>query len=493
MNSIYLFLLKSVLVSGVLVLWYWLGLRNKRLHNYNRFYLLFALCASITVPLLHFQWFTLTTAPSAPLPRAFVLLQSVNDNSKIEHEPSGQAAMQAINWNAVVFSITALISLALLVILVARILWVMRLARNCPKTSVQGIGVIHTDVQKAPFSFLRFLFWKNSIPLESENGKTIFRHELTHIRQKHTYDKLACQLLTCLFWFNPFYWLIQKELNMIHEFIADENAIAENDTEAFAKMLLQTHNNGSYLIPEHQFFSSPIKRRIIMLQTTSKTRYALLRQLLLFPLVAGAIMIFSFTPLKSNKIVKAEKKIVLVVDAGHGGLDAGAQYNGLKEKDLNLRVANKLKELAPEYNIEAHLIRSSDEYILLAERVNISNKLHPDDFISVHVNNVKIDPKTDIGKGNFDIWINMDNPQTERSKELGWAIFQNMTRIGGKQRNNWQTHERIYVCTHNNAPSVLMELGDIKNKEQMDRLTNDDKLTELCNAILKGVVESHGN
>jgi hypothetical protein len=38
-----------------------------------------------------------------------------------------------------------------------------------------------------------------------------------------------------------------------------------------------------------------------------------------------------------------------------------------------------------------------------------------------------------------------------------------------------------------------MELGDIKNKEQMDRLTNDDKLTELCNAILKGVVESHGN
>src|SRR6185369_14934409 len=98
--------------------------------------------------------------------------------------------------------------------------------------------------------------------MQGEMGQLIFRHELTHIEQGHTYDKLVCQVLTCIFWFNPFYWIIQKELNIVHEFLADEQAVTNRDTETFAMMLLQPHNNGSYLVPQHHFFSSTVKRRL---------------------------------------------------------------------------------------------------------------------------------------------------------------------------------------------------------------------------------------
>lgn len=59
--------------------------------------------------------------------------------------------------------------------------------------------------------------------------------------------------MSSLFWVNPFYWLLQKELSTVHEFIADDVAIGDGDTEAFASMLLYAHNNGSYLSPSLSF------------------------------------------------------------------------------------------------------------------------------------------------------------------------------------------------------------------------------------------------
>ena len=92
----------------------------------------------------------------------------------------------------------------------------------------------------------------------SEEGQKIIRHELVHIREKHSYDKMISQIIVCLCWINPFYWLIQRELNIVHEFIADSKSIDEGDATSFAKMLLASHSNGRYLNPAHHFFESPV-------------------------------------------------------------------------------------------------------------------------------------------------------------------------------------------------------------------------------------------
>jgi hypothetical protein len=163
-----------------------------------------------------------------------------------------------------------------------------------------GYNLIETDLKQAPFSFLDNLFWRTNISMHEENGKKIFAHELTHIKEKHSYDKLFSQVLLCFFWINPFYWFIQKELNAVHEFIADSKSIQQGDTESFAIMLLQTHNEGRYLDPSHLFFNSSIKRRIIMLTTSKSVQYSWLRRLCALPILVLVTILLSF------KIVNAQ-------------------------------------------------------------------------------------------------------------------------------------------------------------------------------------------
>jgi hypothetical protein len=107
---------------------------------------------------------------------------------------------------------------------------------------------------------------------------------LAHIRGGHTYDNLFAQTLAAVLWMNPFYWLIRRELQMVHEFIADEASIATGDTETFARMLLQAYDDGRYLDPSHHFFHSPIQRRLLMISSSkppSRLRMALTLPVLL--------------------------------------------------------------------------------------------------------------------------------------------------------------------------------------------------------------------
>ncbi len=490
MNALILFLIKSVFVSAVLTTWYWFMLRNKRLHNYNRFYLLFTLYASIQLPLLHFQWFTIQSSTAAFAVPLSNLVKVISDTGSNEQKVIAQAVKTGINWNFVILIIAALVSLYLLTVLAIRIIWVMSITRKYPYSEMDGVRIVNTDLAKAPFSFLTWVFWKDTISLHSETGKLILRHELTHIRQRHTYDKLACQVITCIFWFNPFYWFIHKELSMIHEFIADENAIAENDTEAFAKMLLLAHNSGRYLVPEHQFFSSPIKRRLVMLQTSNKTTFTF-RRLMVLPLIASAIFAFSFTAGKTAKyeVARAEKKIVLVLDAGHGGSDGGCKDGNLLEKDVNLKIVKRIVELAPAYNIEVHLTRAADENVPLEARADLSNKLHPDAFISIHVNNTLLSGNA---PDSFEVFIpRIDQPVDDRSMKLANAVTTRIIGIGGVRKLNPMNRKpHLYVLTHNSAPCMLIEVGDIKCKKHMKDLNDPDKLDEFCSALLNGVVEA---
>ena len=496
MNELFLFLLKSIIVSGILCIWYMLFLKNRRLHNYNRFFLLFSLYASIQVPLLHFKWSPEYEKPLAVFTPAKMLLQTLNNTHDIQQNATN-TPVNDVDWKIIIILITVLISVGMITKMLIRIACVLRIGKQYPNTVTDGITIVHTDLHNAPFSFMNKIFWRDSISPLTVNGRLILRHELAHVKQKHTYDKLFCQLLTCIFWMNPFYWLIQKELNMVHEFIADEQSIINNSdgilemeyTDAFAKMLLQVHNHTNYFSPEHHFFSSPIKRRLTMLQLNKKVRASLIRRLGLLPLMAGTILIFAFSPQIVNKsiIIKADKKIVLVVDAGHGGDDEGCYSGLLFEKNLNLKVAEHIKMFAPNYNIEVHLTRENDKFMSLEERVDFSNKLHPDDFISIHVNDQQ---GKETGKGTFDIAINDKTAMIKESKRLAFAIFKHASRPEWEQKNAF-SEKNLFVLRNNTSAAVLIEIGDIKNKEQMQHIEDDVKLDELCNRILEGVVDAH--
>src|SRR5262249_23987391 len=146
------------------------------------------------------------------------------------------------------------------------------------------------------------------------------RHELFHIRQKHSYDILLMEVLTIFLWVNPFFHLIKKELKAIHEFLADEFAITENEKWQYAELLLmQALNTQIHLT--NPFFHNQIKRRIAMITSSSKPGYQYLRKLLVLPIAAVIVALFAFKYKSklNDPPAKAEKPITIVIDAGHGG------------------------------------------------------------------------------------------------------------------------------------------------------------------------------
>ena len=311
MDPVISYIIQSMILSGVLAGYYHIALRNKKFHVYNRFYILSALVASLVFPFIHFNLFTIHESRNMPLR----LLTGVFIIGDTHGSPTFHLTPA---WVAIGCSVA--VTIILLGGLLFRIRWIYRVRRANLPVRMPGYTLIPTDVPQAPFSFLQNLFWQRGLSIESGTGKTIMQHELTHIRQGHTYDKLFTQLAVCIYWINPSFWYFQKELNIIHEFLADAGSIAEGDAESFAIMLLESshnekyyHNPAHFPRPEHSFFHSSIKRRLVMITQSNKTPYPAWRQLLVLPVVTLLLAVFSFATGQAQTDPKKEPPPITVV------------------------------------------------------------------------------------------------------------------------------------------------------------------------------------
>lgn len=143
----------------------------------------------------------------------------------------------------------------------------------------------------------------------------ILKHELIHVKQKHTLDLVFFEVLRVLFWFNPLIYIYQSKLRVLHEFIADKEALKTQDKIAYYQNLLTQMfdtNNVSFI---NTFYKkSLIKKRIIMLQKSKSSQLKLAKYLLVIPMI--------FTMLFYNAAFAQEKD------------KAEAQYEELSDKEL---------------------------------------------------------------------------------------------------------------------------------------------------------------
>ncbi len=279
--ELFIYLVKSMILSGIFFGYYTLFLKNTIYHVYNRFYLLASMALSLVIPFFKLSMFTVSEEQAAGAKQVLIYLTQL---------PAAQVQQESIAWEILLI---ASISTLFVGYLAYSILKVFRLKSVSAKKQMGDFTFIETDLEEAPFSFFSNLFWKRSISIEDENGQKMLQHELTHIREKHSWDRLFSQLICSIFWMNPFNWIIQKELQNIHEFIADRDAVGAGEVDAFAKMLLQTYYGNHFLNPSHSFYYSSIKRRIIMLTTSKTPKYAYLRKVAVLPLVAISLVLFS--------------------------------------------------------------------------------------------------------------------------------------------------------------------------------------------------------
>jgi hypothetical protein len=280
METVLTYLLKMLICSALLYGYYRVALYNERFHQWNRFYLLAAMALSVLVPFIHIP------VVRAPEEGNFVtLIASLRWNAG-ESIPKQSIALQEVILTIVAFG--SLIFLIRFLISIAKI--VIAYYANPVSPLQSNVQLILTKLSQAPFSFFNWLFWRSDIDPASANGQRILNHELTHIYEHHTIDKLFTSLLLCLFWMNPFFWLMRNELVMIHEFLADRKAVNPQDRMALAEMILQgipfkTHVTNGLVNP---FFSSQIKRRLFMISTSKDPKYSYLRRISSLVLMAGS-------------------------------------------------------------------------------------------------------------------------------------------------------------------------------------------------------------
>ncbi len=381
-QSILLYLFQTILISGLFVGYYWVALRNKKFHYYNRFYLLSASVISLIAPLLNFDWFSIEEpvlyGSSEVLQFVLPLITSTTSSSSYQY-----------SWMDYALVISFLVTTALVIILFIQIMKVQILKKKSVVTPMDGFDFINTKEENAPFSFLNNLFWKESISLQDEGGQQIFKHEITHIQQKHTWDRIYCQIVASIFWVNPFNWIIQKELMTIHEFIADEEAVGNENVEIFAKMLLQTHYGNHFLNPTHQFFYSSIKRRIIMLTTSKNIKYSYARRLMVLPILVISVGLVSIkvnaTERITNKVASLKAVVFKVIT------DTAKPTEKLKFKSVIDTAISLADTIVIKDDIKKALFIMDGKTVSWEEMKN----LKPDDLIAINV--LKDDKATEYG------------------------------------------------------------------------------------------------
>lgn len=314
------YFLQVILCSALLMGYYWLVLRNKRFHQYNRFYLLAIALLSWIVPLIKIKW---GHAVVSSEPQVFQFLNVVAyNNSQIEEKIIRKNFQW--DWNVFSSSVYLLVSGILLISMIYALFRIYRLLKTHDCKSVGDVYLILTKAKGTPFSFFRYIFWNEEIDISSEAGKQILQHELTHVQQIHSFDKLLMQLVLIAGWFNPFFWLMKRELNLIHEFIADKKAVSNGDVATLAQMLLTAAYPRQQYMLTSPFFS-PIKRRLQMLANHKDPRFSYVRRLVVLPLLAMVVVLFAFRNKEQGthtlsvatvmeKVVEKGRELLLVED-----------------------------------------------------------------------------------------------------------------------------------------------------------------------------------
>ncbi len=168
---------------------------------------------------------------------------------------------------------------------------------------------------------------------------------------------------------------------------------------------------------------------------------------------------------------------VIVLDAGHGGSDPGAVNNKVQEANLTLGITLKLKKSLEDLGAKVVLTREDDSDKELAERTHKSNLVKPTIFVSVHINSCK-NPATDGIETYY--W-------TGHSRALARHMFDMLVAVLGVKANF--VHQRnLYVCVYADAPSVLVEVGYMSNKEKCAKLATDDYQQLIADALTQGIV-----
>ncbi|MCF6206521.1 MAG: N-acetylmuramoyl-L-alanine amidase [Sulfurovum sp.] len=216
---------------------------------------------------------------------------------------------------------------------------------------------------------------------------------------------------------------------------------------------------------------------------------------------------------------------LVVIDAGHGGHDCGAQCGGKQEKDAVLQIVQKLYREFKREGYRVYMTRGNDRFLTLGQRTRIADKKDADVFISIHANaianksrfetvegietyflqktrdaksqriaareNAAVLQGTDALSKNVIIDSVLNGPKIVESNKLAIDVQKHIMKcVKAKYRDAKSGGVRpapFYVLVGASRPSILVEVGYITNTKERNRLFNPDYQERIAEGIVEGV------
>jgi N-acetylmuramoyl-L-alanine amidase len=222
------------------------------------------------------------------------------------------------------------------------------------------------------------------------------------------------------------------------------------------------------------------------------------------PYIGQKDFLILIDPILRYKALRSQSIRTIVIDPGHGGKDNGAAGTKFKEKDIVLSFALKLRWLLRKNGYNAIVTRSTDHFIPLDKRPELSTKYKADLFISIHCNSASekvhgietyfltpegeastrdIKPSYTKFSGNF--W-NRNNSRF--AYEVHKSLIHKL-----KAEDRGIRHARFAVLKTLHCPGILIETGYLSNSSDQNLLGNDSYQNRLVNAIYEGIVRYQKN
>jgi len=296
MNDALIYFLEVNIAIALFYLFYRLFFAGDTFWKTRRYYMLFSILLSFVYPFLSIENWLQKQEPVQKL--------IVNYATLPEFTVTAVRETSIFSLGNILMAIYGLVVLILLVRFIIQLVSILSIRLHGTVKMVQNTRIIALEKEVTPFSFFGSVFMNPDLHNERET-KEILAHELTHVRQGHSFDVLVSEVLTIILWLNPATWLLKREIRQNLEFLADNKVIESGfDSQTYQYHLLQL----SYQTPEHKlgnkFNVSPLKKRIIMMNQKKSAKASLLKYSLIVPL-ALALVVSSNAQTVINKAKKA--------------------------------------------------------------------------------------------------------------------------------------------------------------------------------------------
>ena len=207
--------------------------------------------------------------------------------------------------------------------------------------------------------------------------------------------------------------------------------------------------------------------------------------------IFGIVLFSAFSDVRVSVDI-SDSKPVVIIDAGHGGEDGGAEVDGVLEKDINLNISLMLRDMLCAEGYTVRMVRDSDISVYSDGADTLSQKKTSDLHNRVNLFN----------SDENNIVVSIHQNKFENSKYCGTQVFysenhknHNIRTAVVKQLQPNNTRELkpatkdIFILDQSTVPAVLVECGFLSNDEERKKLTDEEYQKKMSGAIMCGIID----